>query len=69
MLDQENSLILHLMMKVFCESVEKKICVPDVEMEENHYGFCSRVTSFKGWIRFHLGDSGQVNQISSFLAN
>ena len=26
-------------------------------------------TSFKGWIRFHLGDSGQVNQISSFLAN
>ena len=36
-------------------------------MGENYSGFCSWVTSFKGWIQFHLGDSGQVNQISSFL--
>ena len=37
-------------------------------MRENHYGLCSWVTSFKGWIRFNLGDCGQVNQIRSLLS-
>ena len=36
-------------------------------MGENHYEFCVRVVLFKGWIRFHLGDSGQGNEISSLL--
>ena len=28
--------------------ISGRICIPDMEMEDNHYGFHSRVTSFKG---------------------
>ena len=52
-------------MKVFCGSVED--CVPDVEMEENHYGFIVRLPHSSDGYDSIWANYGQVNQVSSFL--